>query len=176
MMVRTKQTTQNWPPSLIQLQAAKGFNVVNSGANAGIQPPEPVAKMDAGQDSSSSDNKQEEAQDDDQKSNDNKQEEAPDDNEKSDKKDDDDNKNPVDDANEDDDNAEAAKQTDNDNSADVVLKIIDIDINDDTGKVGRTDGSIDDSKGGNAESAESNTEAGQDNVEAAETPTRRQRQ
>jgi hypothetical protein len=114
--------------------------------------------MDAGQDSSnSSDDKQEEAQDDDWKSNDDKQEEASDTNEKPDDKDDND-KNPVDDTNEDDDDAKAAIQTD-DNSANVVLEIINIDINDDTGKVGPTDGSIDDSKGANAKSAESNTKA-----------------
>jgi hypothetical protein len=39
----------------------------------------------------------------------------------------------VDDANEDNDNADAAIQTD-DNSADVVLEIINIDINNDTGR------------------------------------------
>jgi hypothetical protein len=75
-MARTKQTTQNRPPGLIQLQAAKAFAALNSAANAGIQPREPIAKMDAGQDSSSSDDKQEEAQEDDQKLNYNKQEDS----------------------------------------------------------------------------------------------------
>jgi hypothetical protein len=152
---------------LIQLQAAKAFAALNSAANAGIRPHKPVAKMDAGQDSSSSDNKQEEAQDKDRKSNNNKQEEALDNNKKLDKKNDN-NKSLVDDANEDDYNANAAVQTDN-NSADAILKIIDIDISNDTGKVGPTDSSTDDSKGGNAKSAKSKTKAGHDNVEAAES-------
>jgi hypothetical protein len=165
-MARTKQTPRNRPPGFLQLQAAKAFAALNSAANAGIRPLQPVAKMVAGQDSSSSNDEQEEAQDDTRKSNNNKQEEAPDDNKKTDEKDDD-NENPVDDANEDDDNADAAKQTDNNNSANAVLEIINIDINNDTGKDGPADSSTDGSEGGNAKSAKSNTEAGHDDKEAA---------
>jgi hypothetical protein len=68
-VARTKQTPQDRPPGLIQLQAAKAFAALNSAANVGIPPPKPVARMDAGQDISSSDNEQEEAQDNDRKLN-----------------------------------------------------------------------------------------------------------